>query len=1208
MRIFLTALCLLVLMPFAAQSVSEPLPLRLFSGVNISPQTLVLADADWRWLGEKKEVNIAVYQPAVPPFNLAADASLYEGVSADYTLLAMRYLGLRFHVLNYPDRDAALQGLRDGKVDIMIDDGRGQTRPLSGLVSSIPFMPDPIALIVKGSAIAKPPQITPATRIALVHGFVSDDWVKRHYPDTTITRYSSVQTALSSVAFGENDLFIGNMTSTSFLIERNYATTLSVAESFPSEDTGPRYLFRDTDIVLQRAVNAVLHTISPEQHSVILRHWLQGPNLWLSPSRLSLSDREKRWLEKRNALRVVINPLYAPFTIFDSQDQFMGIAADVLQQIHLRTGLNFRISVSDSVQDMFEQVTHKQGDFLAAMSYSPERDRKLLFTRPYVQTPFVLVVRDTLTAPSALEELRSIAVTPDNALRDWLGTHYPEIKLIEVQNASLAMKMVSEGKVDAAINNLIGAHYMINRFFQGELKIAARVGESPAQMAFAVGRDEPELYAILNKALADIPPRDLSLIVNKWQGTPDVKLDTWTVYRTEFYWLASIFTLLVITSLIWNYYLHREIKLRKEAKLRLKEQASFLAKLFNGTPVPVYVVGPEGDIINHNPAWDRFFSSAEMANGEISLQSLSHPLNKIWQDLNSAFNNAESDISIPQQYYVSDGTDFHTILHQAVAYTDSTGNVAGLICCWQDITEHKQLLAEVSDSRERAEHANRSKTTFLATMSHEIRTPISAIIGLLELVVTSKEYGETEKESIRVSYESAQSLMGLIGDILDMAKIESGKLELSPEWVRFDGLAEPVVRVFEGLARQKGLLLSCHIDALHPDEVQLDPMRMRQVISNLISNAIKFTACGSVDVHVRCATENPGLARLEISVTDTGAGISSEEQSRLFNPYAQADVGRKQSGTGLGLAICKQLVTMMGGEITLHSQSNRGTRVMVTIPVAYRTGQIPSLRHQPEMTENQIPLKILIVDDHPANRLLLTRQLLRLGHQVTEAAEGKEALMLYQNGQFDVVITDCSMPEMDGLELTRHLRKQSNEALIILGLTANAQPEERARCIASGMDDCLFKPLRLPQLEGILRPIPRHAISGETPPLALDNLVDLPALKKLVQNDLVLLHKLLSTTLIENKRDLEKAETMLTASSWSGLASSLHRMAGAAQIVCAAKMELRCRELEQYCEENPDAKEVIARFALVKESVMELGCAITIFIKDGTETANGNTP
>ncbi|WP_202743794.1 transporter substrate-binding domain-containing protein [Acinetobacter calcoaceticus] len=1171
--------------------------MKVFSRETLPQIKFELEDSDWRWLGKKREINIAVYAPDKPPFELASEPGVWEGISADYSLLLAHSLGLRIKVLRYSDRKAALDGLQKGHADMLVDyDNRNNQ--LANFVASQPFSPSYTALVKHETGLTPALEKSSNVRIAVEQGYLSDKWAAEHFPKAKITRYDLASNALSSVAFGENDYFIGNLTEASFLVERNYANLLTITDVLETaEATGPYFLLRKDEIGLQRAVNKVLDSVSLVQHKAITSGWSQGEALWKSQPSFTLTEKERRWLANNNELRVVINPLYAPFTMFDANGQFYGIGADILRLIHLRTGLKFNVIESDSVTDMFQMVDQNKADFIAAMSYSDERDKQLIFTRPYVQPPFVLIVNNNITTPISLSDIKSLAITSDNPLWSWLKSTHPHIKLVKADSASLAMQWVKEKKVDGAVHNLIGANYMIDHFFRGELKIAARIGDSPSQMAFAVRRDHPELYSILNKALADISPRDISMIANKWQGTPDVKLDTWSVYRKEFYWLAGIFAALVLTSLFWIYYLRREVNRRKEMQKQLQAQVVFRETLFNSMLVPVYVVDQAGNILSHNLAWENFFKLDMVYLDKLALTSSLHPLASVYSTLREIFNNPEEHASLKLRYSINNGEETRIIVHQAVPYTDINGSVVGLICSWQDITDHEYLLTELSSAREKAEVANRTKSTFLATMSHEIRTPISAIVGLLELTVTNKTFTQTDMDAIRVAYESAQSLMGLVGEILDMAKIESGELELVPKWARFDELIMPVVRVFDGLARQKNLTLYSHIDALHPDEIYIDPLRLHQVLSNLISNAIKFTKQGSVAVEVKCLCKKDQHTLLELIITDTGVGIAEEDQQQIFKPYKQSDAGKMQTGTGLGLAICTQLVKMMGGVINLHSQLGKGTQITVHIPVEHRQSIQTAVEPISAIPVSKQPLHILAVDDHPANRLLLKSQLTRLGHFVLEAENGEHALQLWRSNNIDLVITDCNMPIMDGLTLTHLLRQERTRPVTIFGLTANAQPEERARCLAAGMDDCLFKPLQLAQLEQLLNKVIRPTSQGLPQKNSLEQWVDLTALRKLAHDNVELLQQLLLTTRDENIKDMHQARLFMEQQDCAALTRCFHRMAGAAQILGAIDVEKPCHELEHYCESTPNFDELGVKIDNVMNIVTAFNSAIDEFIR-----------
>jgi signal transduction histidine kinase/ActR/RegA family two-component response regulator len=442
----------------------------------------------------------------------------------------------------------------------------------------------------------------------------------------------------------------------------------------------------------------------------------------------------------------------------------------------------------------------------------------------------------------------------------------------------------------------------------------------------------------------------------------------------------------------------------------------------------------------------------------------------------------------------SDGA-FRWHLARALPRRDDRGEIVQWVGTITDIDESKrseEALQEANDelglrvlertselctAKEAAESANRAKSEFLANMSHEIRTPMNGIIGMTDLVLET-EIGREQREYLEMVKTSGKSLLGLLNDILDFSKIEAGKLEL--EAIHFN-LRDCVGTMLQPLtlrAQKKGLELRIDIG----DDVQQhligDSMRLRQILLNFTDNALKFTERGSVRVQVIAEGQRDGEQCLRFSIEDTGIGIPPEKQDMIFAGFAQADSSttRTYGGTGLGLAIASELVQKMGGKVWIESTLGVGTtfhftawfRVTESSP---KTSEI--VPGNALETHGVAALRILLTEDNVVNRAFATGILTRRGHSITEAVNGREALASTRAENFDLILMDVQMPEMDGLEATRCIR--SEEPLCrhtpIVAMTAHAMAGDRERCLAAGMDDYLSKPIDKAALFAIIKKV-----------------------------------------------------------------------------------------------------------------------------------------
>ena len=382
--------------------------------------------------------------------------------------------------------------------------------------------------------------------------------------------------------------------------------------------------------------------------------------------------------------------------------------------------------------------------------------------------------------------------------------------------------------------------------------------------------------------------------------------------------------------------------------------------------------------------------------------------------------------------------------------------------------ELNRQVGESAKATRQAEITAQGKSDFLAMMSHEMRTPLNGIIGMTGLL-ESKNLDERERECVDIIRRSGETLLAIIDDVLDFSKIEAGSLTL--ESADFDPARATLdaIQMVERSALAKSLTVSAHLDPALPAMVSGDVMRLRQVLLNLLSNAIKFTAQGEVLVRAELRSLAPSGCELYFSVTDSGIGINEEQQSRLFQPFSQAEAStaRMFGGTGLGLAICKRLAGLMGGSIGVESRPGSGSRFWFTI----RVGASLAAPSRPAALSGAAPgsiasFHLLLVEDNPINQKVALLMLHKLGYRVDVANNGFEALKAVASTRYDLILMDCVMPEMDGFEATRRLRNAGGRAseVPIVAMTANAFADDRKACLAAGMNDFLSKPVRQTEL------------------------------------------------------------------------------------------------------------------------------------------------
>lgn len=1031
------------------------LELELSGADYLAPVPVYMSKDNKLWLQHKKRLRVAVYGPSQPPLALTTLTGRYRGMNADYLVLIQRSLNIRMDVMVYLNRTEAIAALKKGEVDMILTGLEEQSETEEDINISLPVIHSWPSLVTNLGNVMAPLQSAEHTRVAIVNHYPNDDFIRQSFPSADIDNYSNYQEALNSVSQGVNTWFFGDSLTTGTWISQDFSLALTTVKYWSKPQKKSYFLFLPEQHRLLEIINLIISAIDENVHGQIAQSMIDKSNLSFLIEPLNLTPREKQWLNNNNKLRIIVNPWFAPYTMVDENLYVRGIVGDILNFISIQTGIEFETIIVKSNEELLTEINKGNWHVVQAATYDISRKSQVTFTHPFLTTHFVIVVKKEKNREKTLQAGNRVAISVDNSLLTELKKKYSEVIWVTVENPSVALNLVATGKVDAAISNQLTARYLSEHYYPEQLYWIPLTEEVPAAISFAIPRAEPELKVILDKALDNIPQKEIQQIISKWIRLPDVKIETWELYSKQFYIVATLAVLSVISALLWVVYLLWKINIRKRTQLLLK------------------------------------------------------------------------------------------------------------------------------DERNKALKANEEKRAFLSHMSHEIRTPVSAIIGFLELLqLSSEKFRPEDKDSVEHAISASRSLLKLIGEILDLEKIESGLLEINPQWKYPDVLIRDHITLFNALTAQKGIIIQYDSYLDSQEAMFLDAQLLGQVLTNIIGNAVKFTEHGNIRISAVKYEQT-----LVISVTDSGPGMSEEEQQGLFTAFSQGKAGKNQRGSGLGLVISQALMKKMGGSIQLESEIGRGTTVTLSLPTQ------TSLNITPVMTNIDYPLptfqgsmRVLIADDLSFSRLLLKRQLLTLGILAEEADNGKVALDYIQQGDYDLLITDVNMPVMDGIELTQQIRK-FNSTIVIWGLTATAQEYERERCLSAGMDTCLFKPVTLSQLSRLL--------SGVND--ANETVFDLERLEVLAQGNRDLMIRALNDAQAENRRDLVASQRAYEVGDYRLLKHHIHRINGTAQLLGVSNLMRAAFSLETKLSETTSDTEISQSLTELSKILDELDMAIHKF-------------
>lgn len=821
------------------------------------------------------------------------------------------------------------------------------------------------------------------------------------------------------------------------------------------------------------------HRLLPGLPPLYYRAWVRAEDSELAVEinrRLSRSDNqdvrelEQRWglptgsvTDRRTVmsskitqpllLRIAVVDAHPPLIIQDEEGNRRGVWHELLSAFFPRTIFSLQL-VQVAGQSQAERMlkAHKVDLIMGATQPAAQGDRRFTFDHQILG--LVSPTAHPLSGDLPSLQNRRLAVMRNVADISLLRKSVTSAGLVVVDDIPHGLALVEAGGADGLIADAFSLNYELNRRSNGNL-ILGGIDLPEIPLRFVLPDGDSALHERISDILEGITTENILSSKARWiengQHEENNRTALWLVLLA----VIAGFAVIIAIAMAARVFIHQ--RRNAHTHRQLNDALNLWQALLNSAPVALFVCDPAGRIVRFNEAFARSpIVPADIVEGA-SLPKEAEQSMAQWLDLPGRMATLYSAEPRVDEVTLTHLPEPVTLLRWLARYTDSENVPQGMVGGWVDISDKAALEAALNQSLAHAEKASEEKTTFLARMSHDIRTPLNVILGLLDI--------ERETHpSLELAWQASVTLRDLVGDILDLSRIEAGELQLQPDTHNLRQVLVNTAAIFSSSATAKGLKWQSDIQVPEDLFCRFDHVRFNQILANLLGNAIKYTEKGSVTFEV--GFDAPELM---ITIIDTGIGIPPERQESVFQPWFQLDASTPYS-SGLGLAICNQLITLMQGSLTLQSALNQGTCVTLCLPL--ERAAAPVERAGSDIIA-AVGCDVLLVDDFPPNLTIMSLQLTRLGHRVTACATPGEALSFLHNNQVDVLITDSQMPEMDGYQLVerillRSLLDEVNCPPVMLGCTANALRREEERALHAGMNALLRKPLSEARLQQVL--------------------------------------------------------------------------------------------------------------------------------------------
>lgn len=1045
-------LCVLwALVVLAGPAQAQP---RFRESVPATPLALgseVLTEQERAFIDGLPEVRVVIPLPAARPYEVVSQDGEVSGIHPELLGYLARAFGLRVRPVLVQGWTQALDALRRREADLILSIGYTPERARY-LEFTLGLTPLPGALFTRGNRSAGEADLA-AGRFVLERNFLAGEYIRRQYPKASVLTVETTGEALRAVAEGRADFYLGSLLAAMDWAGREQVPGIEVNRLLNYGGGHYHFAVRKDWAPLAGVLNKGISTLrsSGVAARAADRGWVEArasmPAGLPMPAPLRLSARELARLSSQPVWRVGAVRGLPLLNHLEPDGVHSGIAAEVTEQVVRRLGVGHEVVGFANVGEMLDALRRGEIDLVPFLTRTPEREREFAFSAPYVEMPYVIVARADAPMYWNLDSLRgkTLALAAQHPLMPLLASRYPDVKRLLVRDGREALDAVADRRADAAVEVKLFANLRINGENDERLRTVAHVDEVPAQFHFATLASGAGLLGLVDRALADIPAEDLLRIQRRWVAVDLSPGFAWRRWAPALATAAAALLALSALTAWWVRRLAREVQARRRSEARLRDI---------GATVPGvafrHVFAGEGGA----PLAGWISSRAEAVLGAAPTPGrtlVAHLAERLPADEGQSLLQAERQAlhaggRLHRTLALADAggaSRWYTL--EAVCTAAERGRLAWTGYLVDTHHEHElrqQLLAQAQ-----------ARNLALASASHELRAPAHTLsLALQSLHEDGLDDGQ--RRALRIARDAVSTLGQLLGDVLDAARLDGAPLRLQPQDADLHELLRQVAEGAAAGAAVKGLAFELQIEPGLPVRARLDALRVRQIIVNLVSNALKYTPQGRVELRAGAGPE-PGRWRLE--VRDTGPGIDEARRSQLFQPFAADARPLAEGSTGLGLVISRRLAEHMGGTLEVDSRPGQGTRALLSLPLE-TAADAPPPPHRAG--------PVLVCDDDPTSRLLLAHVLRSRGYAVEEAESAEAALAACRRQRVAAVITDLEMPGLGGRGLLQAL--QSPEVpgahrpalLVCSGDTARAADPQQPAWVDARLD----KPVDLSQL------------------------------------------------------------------------------------------------------------------------------------------------